>query len=170
MDDARKNKRPARKNADGEGAARGRGKKSAKRFLAKVKAPPPQGCPATAPGSPPPDERKPGAREHGIAGCHRGSRAEPRRRRRTLDESVGKRLRCRLTRSSLGRAGHVLGLAFASGRSHLVELIFAHRLVHAPRCTFERTHFALASLCGQRRACGLLLSARFGWHVSLFPT
>jgi hypothetical protein len=65
MDDARKNKRPARKNADGEGAARGRGKKSAKRFLAKVKAPPPQGFPATAPGSPPPDERKPGAREHG---------------------------------------------------------------------------------------------------------
>jgi hypothetical protein len=65
MSDARKNKRPAPKNADGKGAAHARGKESAKRFLTKVKAPPPHGFPATAPGSPPPDERKPGAREHG---------------------------------------------------------------------------------------------------------
>jgi hypothetical protein len=65
MDDARKNQRPERKNADRKGAARARGKESAKRFLGKVKAPPPQGFPATAPGCPPPDERKPGARERG---------------------------------------------------------------------------------------------------------
>jgi hypothetical protein len=65
MGEARKNKRPARRNADGKGAVRARGKESVKRFLARVKAPPPQGFPATAPGSPPPDKRKPGAREYG---------------------------------------------------------------------------------------------------------
>jgi hypothetical protein len=65
MGDARKNKRPPRTNAVAKGDARARGKESAKRVLAKVKAPPPQGFPATKPGCPPPDERKPGAREHG---------------------------------------------------------------------------------------------------------
>jgi hypothetical protein len=65
VEDARKNKRSARKSADGKGSVRARGKDSAKRFLAKVKAPPPQGFPATAPGSRPHDERKPGARERG---------------------------------------------------------------------------------------------------------
>jgi hypothetical protein len=65
MGEARKTKRPARKNANGKDTARARGKESAKRLLAKVKAPPPHGFPATAPGSPPPDERKPAAREHG---------------------------------------------------------------------------------------------------------
>jgi hypothetical protein len=65
MDDARKNQRPARKSVDGKAAARARGKESAKCFLGKVKAPPPQGFPATTPGCPPPDEGKPGARERG---------------------------------------------------------------------------------------------------------
>src|SRR5262245_17621226 len=76
----------------------------------------------------------------------------------------------RLARSLRGRARHVLGLVFASRRSQLIELSFVHRLVHASRCAFERARFALVSLCGQRRAGGLLLSARFGWHVSLLPT
>jgi hypothetical protein len=65
MDTPRKNKRPSRKDTDGKGVARARGKESAKRFLAKIKVPPPHGFPATAPGSPPPDEREPGTREHG---------------------------------------------------------------------------------------------------------
>jgi hypothetical protein len=82
MGDARKDKRPARKNADGKGSAGARGKESAKRFLAKVKAPPPHGFPATAPGSPPPDERKPGAREHGLpdaTGDHTSNTADAER-------------------------------------------------------------------------------------------
>jgi hypothetical protein len=65
MDHSPKSKRPPRKDTDGKGVARARGKESAKRFLAKVKVPPPHGFPATTPGSPPPDERKTGTREHG---------------------------------------------------------------------------------------------------------
>ena len=60
-----KNDGRTRKNADAKGAARTRGKESAKRVLSEMKAPPPQGFPATAPGDPSPDERKPGTRKHG---------------------------------------------------------------------------------------------------------
>lgn len=46
-------------------AAPERGKDVAKRVLGKLKAPPPHGFPATEPGAPAPDERKPGTRKRG---------------------------------------------------------------------------------------------------------
>ena len=60
-----KGTRLARKNAGAKGNAVAKGKNATKRVLKKINAPPPHGFPATAPGSVPPDERKPGTREHG---------------------------------------------------------------------------------------------------------
>ena len=57
--------RRAAGSSSGKEAAPERGKSSAKRVLGEMKAPPPHGFPATEPGAPAPDERKPGTRKRG---------------------------------------------------------------------------------------------------------
>ena len=51
----------------------------------------------------------------------------------------------------------MLGLALALGRGEFVELLLAHRFVHALGCTFELARARLAALGGERRAGGFLL-------------
>jgi hypothetical protein len=50
--------------------------------------------------------------------------------------------------------------------SSYLSFIDSYMLLDAP---LSELGLRFASLCGQRRAGGLLLSARFGWHLSLLP-
>lgn len=67
----RKSKRPSpARQGTSKNAGNGRAASEtpvAQRTLAKIGAPPPHGFPATAPGSPHPDERTPGTRKHGSS-------------------------------------------------------------------------------------------------------